>query len=150
MSATTRTPKQEAYAFQKMKLKRAISGGFFYEAILIEYAIFEDRSEAVLSHAGIKTTTKSGHSIGLAQKLKMIGTDASMQNAFIQKRLTADLIGSILVWKGKRDALTHALMKQAPDYETAETLAKEGNELLRVFDNKIRSVNRFLEKSNQR
>lgn len=148
--STARTPRQEAYAFQKVKLKRAIAGGFFYEAILIEYAILEDRSEAVLSRAGVKTTTKSGNSIGLGRKLKMIRTDESMQNTFIQKRLTPDLIESVKAWKEKRDDLTHALLKRSPDYEAAETLAKEGAELSKEFDNKVHSVVDWFDKKCKR
>ena len=40
------------YKEQMGRLKKALSQGFYLEAIFIEYAILEDRLESVLRHSG--------------------------------------------------------------------------------------------------
>lgn len=44
--------KNEDYREQQMRLDRALKEQFYLEAIFIEYAILEDRLEAILRHAG--------------------------------------------------------------------------------------------------
>lgn len=133
--------KHDIYAAQKVKLKRAVTSGFFYEAILIEYAMLEDRTESALRHAGVKTVNSKGYPLMLNEKLNKIKSDARFSDPFIKKRLTDELLELVREWKRKRDALTHALMKHPPDNEAAETVALEGAGLVRKLENKVRSVN---------
>ena len=44
--------KYENYRVQIGRLKKALKEHFYLEAIFIEYAIMEDRLEAILRHAG--------------------------------------------------------------------------------------------------
>lgn len=139
--------KQEQYAEQKVRLKRALYGAFYYEAILIEYAMFEDRSASVLSHVGCKTHDKRGNPIGLSKKLDVINDNPSFQIKFIKQRLSRDLIEKIRDWKNSRDVLVHNLMNiPTGNSSEAKEVAENGNELLRLFDNKVNSVNHYLEK----
>ena len=139
--------KQDRYALQKVRLKRAIAGGFFYEAILIEYAMFEDRTESALRHADVRTTDRRQQPLKLADKLNKINDHPAFQDKFIRKRLTRELIEDVRQWKNKRDDLVHALMKSPPTDEEARALAERGRELLRVLENKVRSVNDWRERT---
>lgn len=142
--------KQKQYAEQKIRLKRAISGGYFYEAIVIEYAMFEDRSASVLEHVGCKTTSKNGRPLRLTDKLKAISNHPSFQSPYIKKRLSNELLEQIWSWKFSRDKLIHDMMNPSNEYTfEAKRIAEEGNEILRVFDNKVRSVNDFLRRKSE-
>ena len=44
--------KRNSYAIAKVNYKRAISGGFYGEALLIDYAIIEDRLKSLLYYSG--------------------------------------------------------------------------------------------------
>ena len=48
---TSNMQKYENYKEQFKRLKKALENGFNLEAIFIEYAIMEDRTESVLRHA---------------------------------------------------------------------------------------------------
>lgn len=133
--------KHDIYAVQKVKLKRALAGGFFYEAVLIEYAMLEDRTESALRHAGVKTENAKGFPLMLNEKLNKIKSNSRFRDPYIKKRLSDELIEAVREWKRKRDALTHALMKRPPDNDAAEAVAREGADLVKTLENKVRSVN---------
>ncbi len=134
-------PIHDAYASQKMRLKRALASGFYFEAIVIEYAIFEDRSESALRHAGLKTTDSKGYPKSLNNKLNIINDSKQFQDSFSKKRLSRELIEQIRTWKEQRDDIIHKLMKMAPDIDKVEKVARDGNDLVILFDNKVKSVN---------
>ena len=139
--------KQEQYAEQKMRLKRALYGAFYYEAILIEYAMFEDRAASVLLHMGCKTQNRRGNPLKLSEKLNVINDNPAFQIKFVKQRLSRDLIEKIRDWKNSRDVLVHNLMNiPTGNSSEAKDIAENGNELLRIFDNKVNSVNRFADK----
>ena len=50
--------KQHKYSEMMTKLKRATYEEYYYEAIFIEYAILEDRTESILKHANVKYKDK--------------------------------------------------------------------------------------------
>ncbi len=143
----TLTAKQKTYAEQKIRLRRARAGGFFYEAILIEYAMMEDRTESLLRHAGIKTVNNNGNPFMISEKLRKIEGNPKFHDPFIRKRLNVELIERVRKWKKDRDDLTHGLMKHLPDYEKAKQVADEGAEIVRLFENKTRSVNDWRERN---
>ena len=51
--------KQHKYSEMMTKLKRATYEEYYYEAIFIEYAILEDRTESILKHANVKYKDKT-------------------------------------------------------------------------------------------
>ncbi len=63
--------KYENYREQMGRLKRAIREHFYLEAIFIEYAILEDRLEAVFRHAG-KWRPKEGKFVSIDTKETLI------------------------------------------------------------------------------
>lgn len=46
--------KKEKYANLMAKLKKATDNEYYYEAIFLEYAILEDRTDSLLKHANIE------------------------------------------------------------------------------------------------
>lgn len=71
--------KQMTYAEQKKRYSLAMKYGFYYEAILIDYALLEDRLKAILYHMGI-----------LAER-----TDSKIwdKNKAFVKQVVSDVIG---------------------------------------------------------
>lgn len=56
---TDNNDKRSTYARQKVRYKRAVKGGFYFEALLIDYALMEDRLKSFLYHAGVVLTMDS-------------------------------------------------------------------------------------------
>ena len=144
------TDKQYTYAQYKVKLSKALRHGFWLEAVFIEYAMIEDRTESVLRHEGtIKLTNKQGHPLKLSIKLNKIHDSAPFTDKQIRKSIPLSFIDEIWTWKDRRDAYIHSLMKNPYCEEDAREIAEEGNEIVRQLDNKVKSVNRIFDKKTQ-
>ena len=110
-----KSTKQEQYARQKVRLKQALKHSFFYEAVWIEYAMFEDRTTSIIKHLNHRTTNRRGNPLKLSEKLNMINDDPTFQESYIKKRLPRELIEQIRLWKEKRDQLVHDLIVEQID-----------------------------------
>lgn len=51
--ASNNKERQQTYAYQMGRYKRAVSGGFYFEALMIVYSLLEDRLKAMLYYCGI-------------------------------------------------------------------------------------------------
>ena len=70
--------KKEKYSNLMSRLKRATDNEYYYEAIFIEYAILEDRTESLLKHAGKKFQENNGNPFKISKKLnKQLNIDVS-------------------------------------------------------------------------
>lgn len=141
--------KQTQYAILMNKLKKATDNEFYYEAIFIEYAIFEDRTESILRHANInfKNNDKKGYSLKLADKLNKIKSRKEFQDKYIKKHITQELIDKIRDWKDERDKLIHELVKNTYDLESLKNIALDGECLVKRFASKSQLVNKYLEEN---
>lgn len=137
--------KQETYANMKANLSRALKAGFYYEAIFIEYAIIEDRCSSLLNHAGVKSTEKDGRPYSLNKKLNILTNGKAFNEKYIRKRITIELIEDLRSWKEDRNKLIHALAKIQYNSESVNKIAQRGQELVRVLDNKTKSVNHYFQ-----
>lgn len=138
--------KQNQYAILMSKLKKATYNEFYYEAIFIEYAILEDRTESILRHANINYKNNKGYSLKLSEKLNKIKSRKEFQDKYIQKHITQDLITKIVEWKNERDKLIHCLVKNSFDLESLKNIALDGECLVKRFASKSQLVNKYLEK----
>lgn len=138
--------KYDIYKSMKINLKKAITSGFYYEAIFIEYAIIEDRCCSLLRHAGVKYLDSKGHEIKLSDKLKKLRGNPAFDNNHVRKRLTLEFLHDIEDWKRNRDQLIHALAKVPYDNERVKEIALTGQEIVRVLDNKTKSLNKYFDK----
>ena len=74
------------YKEQFKRLDKALKYGFNLEAVFIEYAILEDRAEAVLRYEGNEIHTKERQFVSIDRKLKKIKDIASLSMRFFRGR----------------------------------------------------------------
>lgn len=142
--------KQFTYAERKVQLKKAMYSEFFFEAIFIEYAIMEDRTESILRHeGGISLTNKQGFPLNLSQKIRKIRSCMPFAEERVRKYLTLELLDSLDEWRVKRNDLVHVLMKNQADTSALRLIAEEGKELVRILENAARQVNKYFDLRNQ-
>ena len=138
--------KCKAYQTMKDNLSKAMRSEFYYQAIFIEYAIIEDRCLSALVHAGVKYQDSRGNELSLARKIEKMRKNPAFTNSYVRERITEELLDQILEWKRERDRLIHALAKIPYDNEYVKNVAEQGKELVRVLDNKVKSINLFFER----
>ena len=124
-------------------LSKAMRAEFYYQAIFIEYAIIEDRCTSVLKHAGVKHLDNKGHEIKLADKLRKMERNQMFLVPYVKKRITNELVERIRKWKRNRDQLIHALAKIPYDHESVKEIAAEGQKIVQILSNKVKSVNNY-------
>ena len=137
--------KYENYRVQMGRLKSALKSHFYLEAIFIEYAIMEDRLEAILRHAG-KWNPKEGTFVSIDAKVKKVAKLAEEKKNPAHRYFSPELTDGILAWKEKRNKLIHALLKQSIHSEDLLEVAEEGERLTRQLCSKATSHRRALEK----
>ena len=135
--------KYEAYRSMMTNLTKAMRASFYYEAIFIEYAIIEDRCSSALKHAGVKYLNDKGHEIKLSEKLDKMRSNRAFVVPYVRKRITLEFLEQITNWKRERDRLIHALARIPYEPELVKSIAEDGRELVRVLDNKVKSVNNY-------
>lgn len=141
--------KYDIYKAMKINLKKSMSAGFYYEAIFIEYAIIEDRCCSLLRHAGVKYLDSKGREIKVSEKLKKLRGNPAFDNNYVRKHLTLEFLQEIEDWKRERDLLIHDLAKVPYDNERIKEIASNGQEIVRILDNKAKSLNTYFDKKMQ-
>lgn len=133
--------KYENYKEQMNRLKKAMANAFYLEALFIEYAIMEDRAEAILRYEGNEINAKNGF-VSIDKKLNKIIKIAEQKRSLPNKYFSDDLIGRIAAWKEERNRLIHALMKQNLTTEELRGLAENGQTLTRELCNRSKNYKR--------
>ena len=140
------------YKEQFKRLHKALDNGFNLEAIFIEYAIAEDRTESILHHSGYwdaYVKSLKGRKVGIDSKIRYIQKKAECKHDLLHRYFSDELLGDILLWKEERNRLIHALLKQELVSSQIEALAMQGNELVKQLRNKSRNYNRAIDKANE-
>ena len=137
--------KYENYREQLGRLNKALKEHFYLEAIFIEYAILEDRLEAVLRHAGC-WHPKEGRHVSIDAKTKKVADLAREKKNPAHRYFPPELTDGILAWKEKRNTLIHALLKQEIHSEDLLAAAEEGLLLTKTMCSKATSHRRALER----
>ena len=120
--------KQGRYAKLKSKLSRAVKNGFWFEALMIEYAIIEDRTASILWYSNVcKNPFDSSKKLG--NKLNSIEYRIGKKHPIISKKVSLELITNLKVWKDKRNDLVHRACN-CYDEDEASKIALEGNLLV--------------------
>lgn len=141
--------KYENYKEQFKRLNRALTNGFNLEAMFIEYAILEDRTESVLRHAGqwdAYVKSRKEREPNIASKIKYIQRRAENKKDILHKYFSDDLLDQILAWKDERNRLIHALLKQQLAHNEVSDLAAQGNELAKALRTRAGNYNRAIER----
>ena len=142
--------KYENYQEQFKRLNTAMRSGFNLEAMFIEYAIMEDRTETILRHAGkweayMKRRGKNGPTLNS----KIIYIQRQMESNrkdLLNRYFSDDLLDRILAWKEDRNRLIHALLKQQLGHNEVTDLASEGKRLVDELRNRVGNYNRAIDR----
>ena len=141
--------KYENYKEQAKRLKKALEYGFNLEAIFIEYAMFEDRTESVLRHADkweAYVKSRKGRDVTIDSKINYIQKLAENRKDLLHKYFSDDLLEEIKAWKNERNRLIHALVKQELQHNEISDLAQSGNDLLKKMKLKTGNYNKAIER----
>ena len=142
--------KYENYKEQFKRLNKALVNGFNLEAMFIEYAIMEDRTESILRHAGYWDAylkKRGNRDATINSKISCIQGKVNADDKLLRKYFSDDLLDRILSWKEERNRLIHALLKQQFEHDEIRELATTGNELVKALRSRSSSYNRALEKA---
>jgi len=141
--------KYENYKEQFKRLNSALSHGFNLEAMFIEYAIMEDRTESILRHADkweAYLKSRKGHDPTINSKIKYIQKLAAFNNDLLHKYFSDNLLDRLLIWKEERNRLIHALLKQQLEHNEVTELAAEGKQLVDELRNRAGNYNRAMDR----
>ena len=137
--------KKEKYSNLMSRLKRATDNEYYYEAIFIEYAILEDRTESLLKHAGKKFQENNGNPFKISKKLNKLKSEKEFQTSYIRKHLTEELIEKIYEWKIQRDKLMHNIINLQYKNDEIKMVALNGECLVKKFNSKSQLVDKYLD-----
>ena len=141
--------KYENYREQFKRLNSALSHGFNLEAMFIEYAIMEDRTESILRHADkweAYLKSRKGHDPTIDSKIKYIQKLAAFNNDLLHKYFSDNLLDRLLIWKEERNRLIHALLKQQLEHNEVSELAAQGKQLVDELRNRANKYNRAIDR----
>lgn len=144
--------KYQNYKEQFKRLNRALTSGFNLEAMFIEYAIMEDRTESILRHAARWENylkRRNGRGSNIDSKIKYIQSCAGSGVALMDKYFSDHLLDELLGWKEKRNRFIHALIKQQLEPNEVSDIAKKGNDLVKELRTRTGKYNRAIDKVNQ-
>lgn len=136
--------KYENYREQNKRLKKALTEGFYLEAIFIVYVMLEDRADAILRYTDTKV---KGY--GLKPKLRKIEEVSREKKAIAHKYFNTEYVNCLQVWVEERNALMHALMKNTHEAKTIEEIAKQGEMLIKELCKKSQLYKKALIRNNQ-
>ena len=137
--------KFDNYREQFRRLNKALANGFNLEAMFIEYAILEDRTESILRHADLwdaYLNSRKGHMPTIESKIRYIKKNAENKKSLLHKYFSGDLLDQVMAWKDERNRLIHALLKQRLTDEDVIRIAQDGSELARKIRSRTTSHNR--------
>ena len=141
--------KYENYREQFKRLNSALNNGFNLEAMFIEYAIMEDRTESILRHADkwdAYMKKQNGRDPTINSKVKYIQNLAAFQNDLLHRYFSDDLLDQILIWKDQRNRLIHALLKQQFEHNEVRELAAQGKQLVDELRKRAGNYNRAIDR----
>lgn len=144
--------KYENYKEQNTRLKKAMENKFYLEAVFIEYAIMEDRTESILRYENNTINSKNKGFVSIDAKITKIEKIVENKKGLPRKYFTVEFMEQIREWKNRRNALIHALIKKNTTTQELIDLAEEGRQitkdLCRLSTNYKRAVQRQEEKKN--
>lgn len=139
--------KYSNYQEQFKRLDKALKNQFYLEAIFIEYAIIEDRTESILRYDD--NAIKSSNFVSLDKKISKIKTIARERKSLPSRYFDDEFLDLIISWKNERNRMIHALMKQLLATEELEHLAFQGKNIAKILCSKSTNYKRALERRNK-
>ena len=153
MEKTENQLKYENYKEQMKRLNSALAHGFNLEAMFIEYAIMEDRTESILRHADkwdAYMKKQKGRDPTINSKVKYIQKLADFNNDLLHKYFSDDLLDRVLTWKDERNRLIHALLKQEFEHNEVSALSNRGKQLVDELRKRAGNYNRAIDRQKEK
>ena len=153
MEKTENHLKYENYKEQIKRLNSALAHGFNLEAMFIEYAIMEDRTESILRHADkwdAYMKKQNGRDPTINSKVKYIQKLADFNNDLLHKYFSDDLLDRVLTWKDERNRLIHALLKQELEHNEVSALSNRGKQLVDELRKRAGNYNRAIDRQKEK
>ena len=141
-----RKEKYERYKELMFNLDKAIKNEFYYEAIFIEYAIMEDRTDSLLKHAKISYLDKDGRSLKLDKKLNKIRSTKNFRDKYVLKHIDDSFLDSIYTWKDKRNKLIHHLIGTVYTNNDVQEIALDGYTIVKRINAKSSLVTKYFDR----
>ena len=145
--------KYENYREQFKRLNSALNSGFNLEAMFIEYAIMEDRTESILRHADkweAYLKSRKGREPNIDSKVKNIQKLAENRKDTLHKYVADDMLTELLTWKEERNRLIHALLKQQLEHNEIRTLVEQGKQLVDELRKRAGNYNRVIDRRKEK
>ena len=136
--------KNQTYRELMEDLKLSLEQEFYYEAIFIEYAVFEDRTESLIRHSKVKYNLTSKE-FTLHNKIKVIKNSEEFKSFYCNKHEILNLLTEVDNWRDKRNKLIHDLVNTTYTNEDIKNIALQGHELLCKLNNKSSLVNDYFD-----
>ena len=130
-------------------MESALNNGFNLEAMFIEYAIMEDRTESILHHAekwDAYLKNRKGREPNIDSKIRYIKKIAENKKDLSHKYFGDDLLNNILLWKEERNRIIHALLKQEFAHNEVRDLAIKGESLVKLLRTRTNNFNRMIKR----
>ena len=153
MDKTENQLKYENYKEQMKRLNSALAHGFNLEAMFIEYAIMEDRTESILRHADkwdAYMKKQNGRDPTINSKVKYIQKLADFNNDLLHKYFSDDLLDRVLTWKDERNRLIHALLKQEFEHNEVSALSNRGKQIVDELRKRAGNYNRAIDRQKEK
>ena len=116
------------------------------EALFIEYAVIEDRTEAILRYEGNSIKCKEGNFISLDKKLNKISTIAREKKSLSNRYFDDDFIEEIRLWKNARNGMIHALMKKSVSTQEILEIVIHGENIVKKISRLSGNYKRAIER----
>lgn len=159
----TNMEKYQNYKTQFERLNRAMRNAFYLEAIVIEYAIMEDRTRAILGYEGNQIIPNNEKEfIGITRKIKKIKNLSQNKKSVIARYFAnnlknkIDLMDEILIWINtknstvknslNRNSIIHNLLGIIITTKELGELAERGEKLCRELSNRANNYKRMVER----
>ena len=150
VTAIDNQQKYENYKELFKRLNKALANGFHLEAMFIEYAVMEDRTESIIRHAGLWEAylrKRGTRGATINSKITYIQGKVTSGDKLLARYFSDNLLNQVLAWKEERNRLIHALLKQQFEHNEIMELAAQGNELVKTLRTRSGSYNRAVEKA---
>ena len=136
--------KNQSYKELMEDLTLAIEKEFYYEAIFIEYAIFEDRTESLIRHSKLEHDLKTKE-FNLFNKINLIKNAQEFKSFYCNKHEIVKILNEVNDWREIRNKLIHDLVNTEFTSDDIKEIATKGYELVTKLNNKSTLVNDYFD-----
>lgn len=133
------------------RCEKAIETGFYFEAMLMEYAAIESRLEIIMGLIGLPCnkdlTDKERRSINISDRLSCLQSIQEHTDLFANSKLPRGFFEKMKKWIDKRNVYIHGLYKNELQYKNRMKniieIANKGNDYCHLLYNETKRLRRL-------